>query len=498
MIGYAYTNNGELREAVLPGAGAVEMSDFRWLRPQTVRYPGGAEKIQRYDPLTRVQEIIVRAGGEIRMNYRYAYDAVGNVTMIETEHGRYSYGYDALDRLTEADYPNGPGNNQISTSFADNTFPFADDSFGYDPLGNRTTSQAQPGPWAYNANYELTQSPLDRRSYNEAGSTIEVRDPTDQLRHRFIYDEDERPVEVSNASNQPIARYYYDPFGRRLWKTLEAGAEGHTGSAGPETVYLAYSDEGYAAEFRLPGTPSTAPSQGPTNFATVWVYAPATLWSTDPIAIRTDQGWRYPQANHLATAQRVIDGGGAITTTLRMNAFGETRLQGQSLSNRFPGQYFDAETGLHYNYFRDYEPGTGRYSESDPIGLNGGVNTYAYVESNPLQYVDVKGLARDRIRNVKCNSEETNACRKSCESKGTTMDSCMRVEKFKLVRSTRDVELWKWVKINESCSCNEPFCKKNPATCTVAVGMLILGICLTPWPDDVFIPVILGGAAAGS
>ena len=62
-------------------------------------------------------------------------------------------------------------------------------------------------------------------------------------------------------------------------------------------------------------------------------------------------------------------------------------------SLRFPGQYYDAETGLHYNYFRDYDPATGRYVESDPIGLAGGVNTYAYVLNAPISNRDLLGLA---------------------------------------------------------------------------------------------------------
>jgi RHS repeat-associated protein len=65
---------------------------------------------------------------------------------------------------------------------------------------------------------------------------------------------------------------------------------------------------------------------------------------------------------------------------------------------RFPGQYLDKETNLHYNYFRDYDPGTGRFPQSDPIGLAGGINTYSYVLSNPLRWADFPGLFTEIIQ----------------------------------------------------------------------------------------------------
>jgi len=70
---------------------------------------------------------------------------------------------------------------------------------------------------------------------------------------------------------------------------------------------------------------------------------------------------------------------------------------GFELDVRFPGQYRDAETGLFYNYFRDYDPQTGRHVQSDPIGLASGVNPYTYANLNPLRHSDPKGLIPGEI-----------------------------------------------------------------------------------------------------
>ena len=90
------------------------------------------------------------------------------------------------------------------------------------------------------------------------------------------------------------------------------------------------------------------------------------------------------------------DQSGAVIWQWNSDAFGTTAptaSTGVTVNLRFPGQYFDIESGLDYNLFRDYDAGSGRYSQSDPIGLAGGsYSTYTYVGGNPVNWIDPWGL----------------------------------------------------------------------------------------------------------
>ncbi|HTF97059.1 MAG TPA: RHS repeat-associated core domain-containing protein, partial [Cellvibrio sp.] len=108
----------------------------------------------------------------------------------------------------------------------------------------------------------------------------------------------------------------------------------------------------------------------------------------------------YIHNDHLNTPQVITNQSQQVVWMGDYEPFGKLAAnQNNSIEvfSRFPGQYVDSETGLYYNYFRDYDPTIGRYIESDPIGLQGGINTYAYVEGNPLSLIDPQGLAGIRI-----------------------------------------------------------------------------------------------------
>jgi RHS repeat-associated protein len=140
-----------------------------------------------------------------------------------------------------------------------------------------------------------------------------------------------------------------------------------------------------------------------------------TVWFGDtPVATLRPNGSGvdvfYIHTDHLNTPRRVSrPSDNVVVWRLDSDPFGTTAVnedpdQDSNLfvfNLRFPGQYFDAESGLQYNYYRDgYDPVTGRYTQSDPIGLDGGINTYAYIDGNPLSGIDPFGLSKYQPKNT--------------------------------------------------------------------------------------------------
>jgi RHS repeat-associated protein len=108
----------------------------------------------------------------------------------------------------------------------------------------------------------------------------------------------------------------------------------------------------------------------------------------------------YLHADHLNTPRYGTNQTGEVVWQWQSDAFGNGLPNEDSdgdgvsvkVNLRFPGQYYDSESGLHYNWNRYYDPAIGRYITSDPIGLEGGLNTFAYVGGNPVGFIDPNGL----------------------------------------------------------------------------------------------------------
>lgn len=147
----------------------------------------------------------------------------------------------------------------------------------------------------------------------------------------------------------------------------------------------------------------------------------------------------YVHTDHLGTPQVVTAQNQSVIWMADYQPFGQLKPNQSNsieLYSRFPGQYLDTESGLYYNYFRDYDPSIGRYIESDPIGLKGGINTYSYVTNNPSKGVDPTGLISEssgsHFKLRQCPREEYNQCNLSCMGRGG-------VESCKVTRGARAV-----------------------------------------------------------
>jgi RHS repeat-associated protein len=126
------------------------------------------------------------------------------------------------------------------------------------------------------------------------------------------------------------------------------------------------------------------------------------IWLDDmPVGFVSGGTLYFVHPDHLGTPQKMSD----VSQNVAWDEMADPFMLSQQITAnapvtmnlRMPGQYYDAEDGLHYNFHRDYDPSIGRYVESDPIGLSGGINSYAYVSNGPLDRSDPSGLVEIAI-----------------------------------------------------------------------------------------------------
>jgi RHS repeat-associated protein len=349
---FSYDTAGRLSAVAIPGAGTIGFGAYQWRRPTEIRWPNGVSRRLAYDALMRVTAITDQApGGRILMDYRYTYDRMGRITEKATEHGPYRYVYDALDRLIAAYAPQGA------------------EAFTYDAVGNRVISNEAPD-WAYNANNELLAYDGVHFTYDADGNTVARSEPGGSTRYQ--YNPEGRLSRVEDGKGNLIATYAYDPFGRRIWKEV----------AGKRTYFI-YTDQGLAAEADAKG-----------KITKTYGWKPGNPWSTDPVFMGEKDRRYFYHNDHLGTPQKVTDTQGRLSWEASYLSFGSADIFSDlSFPNmlRFPGQYYDSESSLHYNFHRYFDTTTQRYLQCDPDGIVNGINSFSYA-NNPISICDPLGL----------------------------------------------------------------------------------------------------------
>ncbi|MDD5114711.1 MAG: DUF4157 domain-containing protein, partial [Methylobacter sp.] len=234
----------------------------------------------------------------------------------------------------------------------------------YNGLGQRSGKwRSRPSDFAGDANHDGRINMIDyRRTAVIANGSYALDLAADCNRDNAVTLADADCVKDKYGQvatdTQAFTHYVYDPADHLIGEYLQLGTPIQ------ETVYLGDTP----ILIMMPDANATA------------LYTIDTDHLDTPRVIKNSTGaivWRWDQSEPFGITQPNSNpsGQGAFTYNLR-----------------FPGQYYDQETGLHYNMERYYHPGLGRYLQSDPIGLAGGINTYTYVNNNPLKYVDPLGL----------------------------------------------------------------------------------------------------------
>ena len=355
--GFTYTYNGTngLLAAVTPDTG-------------------GAREMRSYDELDRLSVLTwSEPSSNTLVGLSYQYNLVGLITnLMDATGAAKAYAYDSLDRLISERWRE-PGGQVVYEA-----------AYGYDLAGNRTQSvvNGRTAAYAYGVGNRLASwSTNSFQAFDGAGNVTNLQ-YYDGRTLALGWDSRYRLQEV--RTNGVLAECYgYDSLDRRAWV-----------SDGVETNYLVYDGDEVIADVGPDGTIMRSYLYGPgiDNILSMTVHGPTT-------------SVYYYVKDHLGSVQAIVDASGAVVESYQYDAWGSVlnvldssgnpiQNRQSQIQNRFlwQGREYSWRTGLYYFRARWYEPVTGRWLSNDSIGIAGGLNQYATMVDNPVNFVDPFGL----------------------------------------------------------------------------------------------------------
>jgi len=341
--------------------------------------PGGFVLRQDYDPLQRLESQWAGLGGAPAAvtaiaERQYRYDLNGNAAeIIDARWGTSRYRYDRDGRIAAVDRENGPSEEFQHDSSGDISGVLTNAlSLGRERInvGIPAWEDRKLGPGG-----RLEQIGDTRYLYDEDGRVFEKREQRPGIPERvwqYEWTSEGQLRSVVNPEGE-VWRYEYDALGRRSKKT---------GPGGSSTTYV-WDGDVVAEEIRETRASRSASS---------WVFEPN---SFRPVA-KLENGKAYACIlDQVGTPRELVATSGELAWSAQLSAWGQLDSESAGKTDcsiRFQGQWYDEESGLHYNFHRYYDPEIGQYISPDPIGLAGGTRAYGYVH-NPLGWIDPLGLA---------------------------------------------------------------------------------------------------------